>query len=243
MDNVLSGVDSDRAAFDFYSEAKEMFKDASMNLREWASNNESYTENIPDNDRAKEEDMKVLGMMWDRNNDSLSLRDAKLVETNSVIKRSVLKDVASVFDPLGLFSLVTLNGKLLLQNLWIKHCEWDEEIDSEDLFNWNEVRNDLKLISDQRLDRFVVFKKQDDVKNILVCFCDASAKAYAACVYLVQQSVSDNRSDLIFSKTRLAASGKTTTIPRLELMEAVIAVRCINFVRKQIKKKYLQYIC
>ena len=42
------------------------------------------------------------------------------------------------------------------------------------------------------------------------------------------------RSDLLFSKTRLAPL-KEMTIPRLELMAVLIGVRCVKFVKEQLK--------
>ena len=68
----------------------------------------------------------------------------------------------------------------------------------------------------------------------LLCFCDASARAYAAAVYLFQKSSnSESRSDLLFCKTRLDPLNKMT-IPRLELMTVVIGVRCLRFVKQQL---------
>ena len=54
-------------------------------------------------------------------------------------------------------------------------------------------------------------------------------------MYLFQESSnSESRSDLLFCKTRLAPL-KEMTIPRLELMAVVIGVRCIRFVKQQLK--------
>lgn len=62
-----------------------------------------------------------------------------------------------------------------------------------------------------------------------------SASAYAATVYLFQKgSTSESRADLLFSKTRLAPL-KTLEIPRLELMAVPIGVRCVSFVKEQLK--------
>ena len=52
----------------------------------------------------------------------------------------------------------------------------------------------------------------------LLCFCDASAKAYASTVYLS----SDAGANLLFS-----------SIPRLELLAVLIGVRMLNFVQEQ----------
>ena len=74
-----------------------------------------------------------------------------------------------------------------------------------------------------------------DSKNRLLCFCDTSACAYATAVYLLQKSeTSESKSDLLFSKTRLAPLNKMT-IPRLELLAVLIGVRCVKFVESQLK--------
>ena len=47
-------------------------------------------------------------------------------------KRTVLKQIASAFDPLGLFSLVILKGKRFIQTLWNQNMPWDETLSSQD---------------------------------------------------------------------------------------------------------------
>jgi len=74
------------------------------------------------------------------------------------------------------------------------------------------------------MNRCVTVGDKFSVTNTLVCFCDASACAYATCVYLMQSSESQCNSELIFAKTRLAPITQTT-IPRLELLAALIGAR------------------
>ena len=73
----------------------------------------------------------------------------KINETDvPITKRNVLKTVASVFDPIGLFSPVLLRGKLLIQELWKRGVEWDEEIEDIVIENqWTELKKDLENIS------------------------------------------------------------------------------------------------
>ena len=66
----------------------------------------------------------------------------------------------------------------------------------------------------------------------LVCFCNASAKAYATAIYLHQALSGDCKVDLIFSKTHLAP--KKSTIPRLELLGVLIGTRALKFVQKEL---------
>ena len=149
--------------------------------------------------------------------------------------RCILKEIASVVDPLGLFSPALIQGKVFLQSLWSKHLEWDEEISSEDLAVWSSVCSNIDRLSDIPIKRCVATNGNENVQHYLACFCDASSYAYAASVYLVQiNAEQESKSDVIFSKTRLAPL-KKMTIPRLELMAVVIGVRCLQYVKQQLK--------
>lgn len=77
------------------------------------------------------------------------------------------------------------------------------------------------------------------MKFILFCFCDASARVYAAAVYLHQISGNNSKVDLIFSKTRLAPL-KGMTIPRLELMAVLIGTRCVKYVQQELNVPILE---
>ena len=60
-----------------------------------------------------------------------------------------------------------------------------------------------------------------------MCFCDASAVAYATVVYLHQLTGDIYKIDMLFYKTCLAPHG--TPIPRMELLGALIGVRALKF--------------
>ena len=90
--------------------------------------------------------------------------------------------------------------------LWSKHLDWDDNIDSEDLKLWKLIKHDLEQIHNCRIQRCLKIERNSDrVTHKLVCFCDASTKAYAEVIYLLQtNSEGKTRTDLIFSKSRLA---------------------------------------
>ena len=73
-----------------------------------------------------------------------------------------------------------------------------------------------------------------DSKYKLLRFCDASTRAYAALVYLHQTNGYESKVDLMFTKTRLTPV-KGMTVPRAALMAVNIGIRCLEFVRKQLK--------
>ena len=43
-------------------------------------------------------------------------------------KRSVLKIIARIFDPLGLITPITTPLKVFLQKLFKQHLDWDEDL-------------------------------------------------------------------------------------------------------------------
>ena len=67
----------------------------------------------------------------------------------------------------------------------------------------------------------------DNVCSYVLCgFCDASITAYAAVVYFVMKTQRNTHTQFIVAKTRVA-SMQTLTIPRLELLSALLLSRLI----------------
>ena len=154
-------------------------------------------------------------------------------------KREVLQRIASVFDPLGFFTPVTLNAKLFLQALWQKNLEWDAPLSEEDIQKWTVIATDLVEIQHCQIPRYLGLS--GDVTYRLLCFCDASVKAFATVVYLQLISANTSICRLIFSKTRLAPT-KQVSMPRLELLAVIIGVRSMHFVESQLKLKISEKI-
>ena len=120
-------------------------------------------------------------------------------------RRKALSQTSKIYDPLGLLSPFTLQAKLVMRKL----CDFFIE---------------LPLVESVTFDRSL--KPVNAVgKPILIIFSDGSQYAYGACAY-IRWNVVDGSfiSKLICAKKRLAPL-KTMTIPRIELMGAVIGCR------------------
>ena len=207
VDNVITGTESTEEAGKFYKEAKQIFAEASMNLRDWTSNDRGVQDDLPLKDKSTAERMKVLGLSWIVREDTISLNEIVFHPVSDVTKRQVLKTIASVYDTLGLFSPVTLQGKLFLQELWSKKLSWDERISNQDKSEWTNIEKDLKKLPQCRFPRDIEpEQRNEEVSYQLVGFCDASKHAYAGVVYLYQRSGNTCKVDLVFSKLRLAPS-------------------------------------
>lgn len=234
VDNLITGASSVTEGISVYLDSKKIFRQASMNLREWISNDRDVNNFIPDEDDTGISSTKVLGHVWNVDTDTLSLKPThSSVIGGKQTKRTTLKYIAEVFDPLGLFSPVIIQGKVLLQDLWKKRLNWDDELMNEDICRWREIYSQLLEITECQIPRCIVRNTVSE-KCKLLCFCDASACAYATAVYLHQVHDGFSQCDLVFSKTRLAPV-KGMTIPRLELMAVLIGIRSLKYVESELK--------
>lgn len=147
-----------------------------------------------------------------------------------------------MYDLLGLFSPVTSRGKLFLQDLWNKRFSWDEHLPAEEQAQWTLINKDLKVLETCKFPKHIGLSQTHDIMYRLIGFSDASKRAYATVLYLLQTSRSGCKAYIVFSKVRLAPT-KEITIPRLELLGALISTRCMEFVSSQLHlpifQKYL----
>ena len=122
--------------------------------------------------------------------------------------------------PVGLLTPFTIRAKILLQEMWTAGLEWDGEMD-ESLSNsartWFTELHDLQRL---KIPRCLQQIEQEIEAVTLHTFVDALEEAYARFSYR-DGSVSTN---IVDAKTRVAPS-VATSIPRLDLMAAVIGVR------------------
>lgn len=188
-----------------YKGEKSMFTVASMNLREWISNDQQENQIIKEEDLAICDFVKVFGHTWNIVTNFITIKKVtNLPESNEVTKRNVLKEISSVFDLIELFSPILLKGKLLLKALRGQRLDWDNAISSEDAKEWFSIKAEPSHLPECEIKRCITLKSSD-VSNFLLCFCEASTYTYASVIYLLQQNIkSESKANVLFSKTRLA---------------------------------------
>ena len=89
-------------------------------------------EKIPDEDKAKESKIptklvRALGVMWNVEQDQFHFT-VNVDLPDVVTKRSILKSVASIYDPLGMIRPVILIGRVLLQETIRLKLGWDQQV-------------------------------------------------------------------------------------------------------------------
>ena len=62
-------------------------------------------------------------------------------------KRSLLKVIGKIFDPLGFLSPFIIRWKVLFQILCIENVNWDSELIGEHLNLWNTLISELEHLN------------------------------------------------------------------------------------------------
>nr|XP_012233626.1 PREDICTED: uncharacterized protein LOC105678692 [Linepithema humile] len=138
-------------------------------------------------------------------------------------KRQMLSCIAQIFDPLGLLGPVILTPKVIMQQLWQVKLDWDESLPAQLHTQWAKWYGKLSHLNYLKIPRRVLY---DDSKHVeLHGFCDASERAYGACIYIRStNSTQDNHVRLLCAKSRIAPL-KVISLPRLELCGALLLSR------------------
>ena len=197
----------------------EIMQAGGLPLREWTSNNPELLVSLNEEEKCHSGEVKVLGYLYDPHEDLLRLKKDSL-NTNASSKRQVLSSLASIFDPIGIFSPVLLQGKLLIRKMCQLSLDWDQELDAELLDLWRKFCNAFEDISGIPFNR-KSFDTDAPVKLFL--FADASKEAYGCTIYAVQ----GNSSFLFFSKVKVSPL-KERTLPSLELLAAQLSLKCLQ---------------
>ena len=251
MDDYVDSFDEPEAAIETIRQVIEVHKRAHFCLRGWNSNRREVMQHIPEHQRAHSDDVKLgsrpehadrtLGLLWEPNRDRLGfntaiakLPDAIREKARPPTKREALSAVMSVFDPLGLVSHFTIAAKILLQNLWRKKIEWDEEIPDEEAAQFTDWLESLREVTTLRLPRcYSDGEENREKRKELHVFCDASEQAYAAAAYWRMEQENGNvEVTLIAAKARVAPL-RTISVPRLELQAAVLGARLADTIRRE----------
>lgn len=236
IDDVATGCDSLETAELAKNQLIALFKLGGFHLRKWVSNNAQLLSDLPSQDcltgsvsldSSESSTLKVLGLQWNPSLDAFFF-EIKPSE-RPCTKRSILSELARVFDPLGFLSPITIQIKSYIQKLWILGIGWDQTPPDEIIHTWTTYMDQLPQLSQLRIPRKITCSEAQSCE--LHGFCDSSETAYGAVIYLrVTDKDGAAHVFLVCSKARVAPL-KRTSLPRLELCAAVLLSNLYTHVR------------
>ncbi|XP_062699137.1 uncharacterized protein LOC134284320 [Aedes albopictus] len=242
VDDYFDSVDTIEEAISRAEEVKFVHQKGGFEIRNWISNSTEVLHSLGENgtvsavhfteDKTTAEE-RVLGMIWNPQDDEFSFstkhREQHLPYFNGEkrpTKRAVLNCVMGFFDPLGLLAPFTIHGRIIVQQLWRSGCEWDEIIDDECWEMWMRWIDLLPQVESIRIPRcYLGSYSSSEVQSVEAhIFTDASEHAYGCVAFLRVVVGGVIRCSLVMSRSKVAPL-KKQSVPRLELMAAVLGAR------------------
>lgn len=231
MDDLLTGCQNVGEGIEVFKQTKELLKKAGFQLQKWSSNSEELLTRIKEERQAEDRDrnleikidsiIKILGLTWNRCDDSYHYTVTLPALHRSVTKRHIISHIARLFDPLGWVAPVIIVAKIIIQKIWLAGITWDEEVPETILKEWITYRDSLKDLKHVSIPRYLGCT-DSDAQIELHGYSDASQVAYAAVVYVrVVGADGVIHVHLVAAKTKVAPT-KQVSIPRLELCGAVL---------------------
>jgi hypothetical protein len=240
MDDAMGSVNSVSEGVRVVQQLTGLMAKAGFRLHKWLSNSKEVLRSVPESERsAKVHNLsgdqlpveRTLGTYWDAEADAFSYKVEMSAPGNT--HRKILSQVFAIWDPRGLIIPFIIRAKMFLQKLWIdnsqqkkeRKVDWDAPISEEKLIEWYRWYEEAKQLSHIVIPRPFRTRQDSPTSISLMVFSDASEKAYGTCAYLVH-CYEDGTIEckLIAAKARVAPL-KRLSIPRLELMGPVVAVR------------------
>ena len=129
------------------------------------------------------------------------------------------------FDPLEFVAPCLIEPKLIIQELWERNIDWDQNLPADLAIRVTKWINSVYNLSKIEIPRYYQINMSVEQPELHI-FADSSSKAYGCAAYL--RLVKDDQVQVLFviGKSRLAPlKEKRLSIPKLELQAATIAVR------------------
>ncbi|KAI8422683.1 hypothetical protein MSG28_006454 [Choristoneura fumiferana] len=280
MDDYLDSFPDEATATQMVRDIVYIHKAGGFEIRNWTSNSVVVLDSIPKETLGTVavslkmgqqcEGERTLGLIWFPAKDELGFdlsfkRIPEDVVNGAQVptKRVMLRVIMSIYDIFGFLSPFTIQGKIMLQNLWRSNIGWDDEIPNSASETGDRIATDAadivagecspaplgpltpaqpatastRLTGSYETAHATSATTYDNTQ--LHVFCDASTKAMCAVAYWRWTCNGNVFVAFIASKCRVAPV-KPLTVPRLELQAALLAARLADTIIREHKLSVLQ---
>ena len=233
VDDLISGKPTAEEARQLKQGAIEVFADAKFKLHKWHSNVaelEGSERGVEDEDtfakqqlgQSRAKNGSLLGLPWDKQRDQISVVIPQDDEVTS--KRALLRNLAKIYDPLGLVAPLTVKGKFIYRDVCNAKVAWDAPLPPQLASQWRRWK--MESPAEVMAARTLTCVREQIEEIEFHAFGDASKSGVCAAVYAVVRQPSGVSQGLVTARARLAKQG--LTIPRLELVSAHMAANLIT---------------
>ena len=162
---------------------------------------------------------RALGLQWCVETEAFKFKME--VKHQALTRCGMLSVNSSVYDPLGFLAPVTLQAKMMQQELCKQGCGWDDALPQDIWQRWKKWLEELGLLAAFSVDRLIKPADFGTVKKAqLHHFSDASEEGYGTVTYIRMVNQEDHiHVAFLLGKARVTPL-KSVTIPRLELSAA-----------------------
>ena len=150
MDDYLDCFSSEERAIDIIQKVISILSNGGFRLTKWLSNNKNILKAVLTTERSPKivnlnldntPVERALGIIRDPQEDMLRIKD---VTKNVVLtKTELLSFTNSIYDPVGLIAPVTLEPKLIIQDLWRRQIDWHVELPDDLKLRWTKWKQTL----------------------------------------------------------------------------------------------------
>ncbi|XP_033222494.1 uncharacterized protein LOC117176360 [Belonocnema kinseyi] len=195
-----------------------LFRVGGFELKKWVSNDPELLSDLPLEDQLHPSSIHL---------------SAEGPDTGLLTKRRLLSEIPRLTP-------VTVVAKKILQDLWKKKLDWDQELSTELACHWRQFRNDLHDVSTLALPRWLGHSRAH--KPQFHVFSEASSRALAAAVYArVSADSNSEEFHFVIARGKLASfmdlsRSKNTCMPiwRLQLRAALLAAQLFQTTEEQV---------
>lgn len=249
VDDFLGGADTPEETLEVHRQVNAMLAKGAFVMSKWCSNSLRVSAAIGEVNATQEHPLgfseletSVLGVRWQPCGDVFTFNVGRVLQVTKKTKRAIIGQIGRFYDPHGFAGPVTILAKIIIQEIWRAKVDWDQLVPEHIADAWEQFIQTLPEMESVNIPRWIGMSKSCSEMEIHG-FSDASAKAFAAAVYVrcIQADGSISVS-LLASKTKVAPL-KTVTIARLELCGALLLARLVSAVREAFSEHQLAVYC
>jgi Pao retrotransposon peptidase/Integrase zinc binding domain len=254
IDDYLASFEDEQDAVNSTLQLRDVLEKYKFKLCQLATTSKMLLNKFDKNDCRKEtekslektqaNEVKLLGMKWNREDDQLFYR-VKPLSITTLRRNDALSIVAGIYDPIGFLQPTLIKGRILIQKICAGVLptkeSWRQKVPDDLTSEFTRWATELSILNQLRIPRWMNHKENQE--ECLVGFADASEKAYGCVIYLRVKENDRISSRIVTAKSRVAPSSKKfvpqrkaaeLTLPRLELMAATMLTKSVDKVLKAI---------